>query len=85
MVTATSNSMRLFRQTILLFSRSARSQYDFHAYIEQFIYICLVVWVDNIRMDLGEVGWGDVDWIGLAKDRNRWRAVVNSVLNLWVP
>jgi hypothetical protein len=31
---------------------------------------------------LGEVGWGDVDWIGLAKDRNRWRAVVNSVLNL---
>jgi hypothetical protein len=37
--------------------------------------------VDNIRIDLGEVGWGDVDWIGLAKDRNRWRAVVNSVLN----
>jgi hypothetical protein len=33
-------------------------------------------------MALGEVGWGDVDWIGLAKDRNRWRAVVNSVLNL---
>jgi hypothetical protein len=29
-------------------------------------------WVDNIRTDLGEVGWGDVDWIGLAKDRNRW-------------
>jgi hypothetical protein len=42
-------------------------------------------WVDNIRMDLGEVGWGDVDWIGLAKDRHRWRAVVNSVLNLRVP
>jgi hypothetical protein len=42
-------------------------------------------WVDSIRMDLGEVGWGDVDWIGLAKDRNRWRAVVNSVLNLLVP
>jgi hypothetical protein len=42
-------------------------------------------WVDNIRMDLGEVGWGDVDWIGLAKDRNRWRALVNSVLNLQVP
>jgi hypothetical protein len=33
-------------------------------------------------MDLGEVGWGDVDWIGLAQDRNRWRALVNSVLNL---
>jgi hypothetical protein len=41
-------------------------------------------WVDNIRMDLGEVGWGDVDWIGLAKDRNRWRVLVNSVLNLRV-
>jgi hypothetical protein len=41
--------------------------------------------VDNIRMDLGEVGWGDVDWISLAKDRNRWRALVNSVLNLRVP
>jgi hypothetical protein len=37
-------------------------------------------WVDNIKMDLGEVGWGDV-----AQDRNRWRALVNSVLNLWVP
>jgi hypothetical protein len=33
----------------------------------------------------GEVGWGDVDWIGLAQDRNRWRAVVNSVLKLRVP
>jgi hypothetical protein len=42
-------------------------------------------WVDNIRMELGEVGWGDVDWIGLTQDRNRWRALVNSVLNLWVP
>jgi hypothetical protein len=42
-------------------------------------------WVDNIRMDLGEVGWGDWDWIGLAQDRNRWRALVNSVLNLRVP
>jgi hypothetical protein len=41
-------------------------------------------WVDNIRMDLGEVVW-DVDWIGLDKDRNRWRAVLNSVLNLQVP
>jgi hypothetical protein len=42
-------------------------------------------WVDNIRMDLREVGWGDVDWIGLSKSRNRWRALVNSVLNLRVP
>jgi hypothetical protein len=42
-------------------------------------------WVNNIRMDLVEVGWGDVDWIGLAQDRDRWRALVNSVLNLRVP
>jgi hypothetical protein len=42
-------------------------------------------WVDNIRMDLLDLGWNDVDWIGLAQDRNRWRALVNSVLNLRVP
>jgi hypothetical protein len=42
-------------------------------------------WLENIRMDLGEVGWSDVDWIGLAQDRNRWRALVNSVFNLRVP
>jgi hypothetical protein len=43
-------------------------------------------WLDNsITMDLVEVGWGDVDWIGLAQDRDRWRALVNSVLNLRVP
>jgi hypothetical protein len=42
-------------------------------------------WVNNIRMDLGKLGWGDVDWIGLAQDRNRWRALVNSAINLRVP
>jgi hypothetical protein len=41
-------------------------------------------WLDNIRMDLVEVGWCDVDWIGLAQDRDRWTALVNSVLNLRV-
>jgi predicted small integral membrane protein len=41
--------------------------------------------VDNIRMDLVEVGWSDLDWIGLAHDRSRWRALVNSVMNLRVP
>jgi hypothetical protein len=41
--------------------------------------------VDNIRMYLGEVGCGDVDWIGLAQDRNRWTALVNAVINLRVP
>jgi hypothetical protein len=42
-------------------------------------------WLDNIRMDLVEVGWGDVDWIGLAEDRGRLRVLVNSVLTLRVP
>jgi hypothetical protein len=42
-------------------------------------------WVDNIRMELVEMGWGDVDWIGLAHYRDRWRALVNSVLNLQFP
>jgi hypothetical protein len=40
--------------------------------------------VDKVRIELGEVGWGDVYWIGLAQDRNRWRAFVNSVLKLWI-
>jgi hypothetical protein len=42
-------------------------------------------WVVNIRRDLVEVGWDDVDWVGLAQDRDSWRALVNSVMNLWVP
>jgi hypothetical protein len=42
-------------------------------------------WVDNIRIDLGEFCWGGVDWIGLAQDREEWRAAVNVVMNLQVP
>jgi len=42
-------------------------------------------WVDNIRMDLQEVGCGYVVWIGLAQDRDRWRTLVSAVMNLWVP
>jgi hypothetical protein len=42
-------------------------------------------WLDNIRLDLVEVGWGGVEWICLVQDRDRWRALVNSVLNLQVP
>jgi hypothetical protein len=42
-------------------------------------------WEDNIKMDLREIGFGDVDWIHLAQDRDRWRAVVNTVMNLRVP
>jgi hypothetical protein len=40
---------------------------------------------DNIRMDLREIGWGVMDWIGLAQDRGQWRALVNTVMNLHVP
>ena len=42
-------------------------------------------WVDNIRMDLQEVGCRYVDWIGLAQDRDRWRTLVSAVMNLRVP
>jgi hypothetical protein len=42
-------------------------------------------WIDNITMDLLEIGLSVVDWIGLAQDRYRWTALVNSVMNLLVP
>jgi hypothetical protein len=41
--------------------------------------------VDNIKMDLLEIGWDGVDWIGLAQDRNKWTVLVNAVMNLRVP
>jgi hypothetical protein len=43
------------------------------------------IWVDNIKTDLGEIGLNVVDWIGLAQDRYRWRALVHLVMKLWVP
>jgi len=42
-------------------------------------------WVDNIRMDLQEVGCGCMDWIGLAQGRNRWQTIVSAVMNIRVP
>jgi hypothetical protein len=41
--------------------------------------------VDNIKMDLLEIGWGGVDWIGLAQDRDKWRTLANAVMNLQLP
>jgi hypothetical protein len=38
--------------------------------------------MEHIKMDLLEIGWGCVDWIGLTKDRDKWRALVNAVMNL---
>jgi hypothetical protein len=40
---------------------------------------------EDIKMDLREIGFGDVDWINWAQVRDRWRALVNTVMNLWVP
>jgi hypothetical protein len=42
-------------------------------------------WEDNIKIDLGEIGFGDVNWIHLAQNRDRWRALVNTVMSLRVP
>jgi hypothetical protein len=42
-------------------------------------------WVNNIQMDLREIGWDGMDWIDLAEDRDQWRALVNTVRNLRVP
>jgi hypothetical protein len=42
-------------------------------------------WEDNIKMDLREIGWGGMNWINLVQDRDQWRALVNTVMNLWVP
>jgi hypothetical protein len=42
-------------------------------------------WVNNAKMDLTEIGWGSMDWIDLAQDRDRWRALVNTVMNFRAP
>jgi hypothetical protein len=43
------------------------------------------MWADNIKMDLREIGWDGMDWIELAQDRDQWRALVKTVMNLRVP
>jgi hypothetical protein len=42
-------------------------------------------WEDNIKIDLRVIGWGSTDWIDLAQDRDQWRAIVNTAMNLMVP
>jgi hypothetical protein len=42
-------------------------------------------WVNNIKIDIREIGWGGMYWIDLAQDRDRWRTLVNTVMNLQVP
>jgi hypothetical protein len=42
-------------------------------------------WMDTIKMDLREIGWGGMDWIDMAQDRDQWRALVNTIINLQVP
>jgi hypothetical protein len=42
-------------------------------------------WVDNIKIDVREIGWDGIDWIDLTEDRDHWRALVNTVMNLQVP
>jgi hypothetical protein len=42
-------------------------------------------WNDNIKMDLREIGWDGTDWIDVAQDRDQWRALVNTVMNLRIP
>jgi hypothetical protein len=42
-------------------------------------------WVDNIKMDVEEIAWGGVYWVGMAQDRDRWRALVNVIMNIKVP
>jgi hypothetical protein len=42
-------------------------------------------WMDNMKMDLREIKWGGMDWIDLVQDRDQWRALVNTVMNLRVP
>jgi hypothetical protein len=44
-----------------------------------------VMYVDTIKMDLREIGWGGMDWIDLAQNRNQWRSLVNTIMNLRVP
>jgi hypothetical protein len=50
-----------------------------------FLFLIVIIFINNIKMDLREIGWDGMDWIDLAQDRDQRRALVNAVMNLWVP
>ena len=93
------NQKVLIHLTYLRFYETVFSNYVAHMGEERGVYRVLVGkpegrrplgrsrrrWVDNIRMDLQEVGCGCMDWIGLAQDRHRWRTLVSAVMNLRAP
>jgi hypothetical protein len=49
------------------------------------VLVDIKTWVDNIKMDLGDLEWGGMDWIGLVQDRDKWKVLVKMEMNLWVP
>jgi hypothetical protein len=71
---------------LLLFLTGNYTQYIFKLLIKYYGFIFdFVKYLSTCKMDLQEAGWGGMDWIELARDRDRWLAVVNVVMNPWVP
>jgi hypothetical protein len=63
----------------------ARSNLTIHTLFPNACLLLRHRWVDNIKIDLREIGWDCMDWIDMTYDREQWRALVNTVMNLWVP
>jgi hypothetical protein len=81
-----SNDVSIRSVIVLLSYLHLSLQSDFVIlYFQTKILYAFLIWVDNIKMDHREAGWGDMDWIDMAQDRVQWRALVNTVINLRVP